>query len=64
MKRDKSAIVFNLSVDINALANRKSIKPKAIGESCYKNVYVYKEISTQSKGCTRADIDRFVSQWN
>ena len=38
MKSDRSAIVFDLSVVINALANRKSIKPKTIGEFCYKNV--------------------------
>ena len=38
-KSERSAIVFNLSVVINALANRKSITPKPIGEFCYKNLY-------------------------
>ena len=38
MKSDRSAIVFNFSVFINAPANRKSIKPKKIGEFCYRNV--------------------------
>ena len=51
MKSDKSAIVFDLSVFINALGNRKSIKPKTIDEFCYKNVC--EEIPKQ---CARVDI--------
>ena len=51
MKSDRSEIVFDLSVVINTLAKRKSIKPKTISEFCYKNAY--EEISKQSKGCTR-----------
>ena len=39
MNSDGSAIVFDLSVVINTLANRKSIKSKTIGAFCYKNVY-------------------------
>ena len=54
MKSDRSAIVFDLSVVINALVNRKSIKPKTIGGFCYKNVC--EEISKPSKGCARVDI--------
>ena len=51
MKNDKSAIVFDLSVFINALGNRKSIKPKTIDEFCHK--YVCEEIPKQ---CSRVDI--------
>ena len=54
MKGDRSAVVFDLFVVINALANRKSIKPKTIGEFCYKNIYG--EISKRSKRCARIDI--------
>ena len=39
---------------INALAIRKLIKPKMIGQFCYKNLY--EEISKQSKGCAISDI--------
>ena len=59
MKSDRSAIVFDLAVIINALANRKSIKPKAIGEFCWKNIY--EEISKQSKRCARVDV---VTDWS
>ena len=54
MKCDRRETVFDPSVVINALANRKSIKPKAIGEFCYENVY--EQISKQSKRCARVDI--------
>ena len=54
MKSDRNAIVFDLSVVPDAIANRKSIKPKTIGGFCYKNVC--QEISKQSKGCARVDI--------
>ena len=54
MKSNKSEIVFDLSVVINTLAKRKSIKPKTISEFYYKNAY--EEISKQSKGCARIDI--------
>ena len=40
MKSDRSVIVFDLSVAINALANRKSIKPKMIDEFCYVKRYL------------------------
>ena len=40
MISDRSAIVIDLSVVINALGKRKSIKPTAIGVFCYKNVYM------------------------
>ena len=51
---DRSAIVFDLYVFINALAGRKSLKAKTIDKVCYKNVY--KEISNQYKECVRDDI--------
>ena len=54
MKSDRSAIVLDLSVVTDAIANRKSIKPKTIGGFCYKNVC--QEISKQSQGCARVDI--------
>ena len=50
----RSAIVFDFSVVIKALASRKSIKQKTIRKFHYKNVY--ENISNQSKGCTRVDI--------
>ena len=51
MKTGRRAIVFDDSVFINALANRKT---KMIVEFCYKNVY--EKISRKSKGCARVDI--------
>ena len=54
-KRDEEhAVIFDLSVIINALSNRKSIKPKTIGEFCSK--LVFQELDNQSKGSTRIDI--------
>ena len=52
-------MVFDLSVFINVLANRTSIKPKTIGKFCHMNIY--EEISNQYKGWKRSDIVKNLS---
>ena len=51
---NNSALVVDLSVIVNALSNRKSIKPRIFEDFCLN--YVYPELMKLSRFCLRLDI--------
>ena len=50
---EKNAMAMDLSVVVNALSNRKSIKPKTFGEV---SEYVFVELNNLSRRSARIDI--------
>ena len=51
--KEKNAMVVDLSVVVNALSNRKSIKPKTFGEF---SEYIFVELNNLSRRSARIDI--------